>query len=149
LLVDAGRACAVLHDEMVRGVRSRRVQVDEIWSFTYAKKKNLTSKIAETIEGAGDTWTWTAIDADGDLVADRWTELGRVAFLCGLGIIAGVVVSLWATRLVAALLFNTPARDPLMIGAAAVALALVAGGAGWLPARRASRIDPAEALRDA
>ena len=75
--------------------------------------------------------------------------LGRVAFLCGLGIIAGVVVSLWATRLVEALLFNTPARDPLMIGAAAVALALVAGGAGWLPARRASRIDPAEALRDA
>jgi putative ABC transport system permease protein len=74
--------------------------------------------------------------------------LGRVALLCGLGIIAGVIVSLWATRLVAALLFNTPARDPVLIGAAAVALALVAGGAGWLPARRASRIDPAEALRE-
>jgi ABC-type antimicrobial peptide transport system permease subunit len=74
--------------------------------------------------------------------------LGRVAFLCALGIIAGIVASLWATRLVAALLFDTPARDPLMIGGAAVLLALVAGAAGWLPARRASRIDPAEALRE-
>ena len=74
--------------------------------------------------------------------------LGRVAFLCALGVIAGVVVSLWATRLVAALLFNTPARDPLMIGASALALGLVAGAAGWLPARRASRIDPAVALRE-
>jgi putative ABC transport system permease protein len=74
--------------------------------------------------------------------------LRRVAFLCGLGIAVGVVVSLWATRLVETLLFDTPARDPVMIGACAVALALIAGTAGWLPARRASRIDPAEALRD-
>jgi ABC-type antimicrobial peptide transport system permease subunit len=74
--------------------------------------------------------------------------LGRVAFLCAAGIVAGVVASLWATRLVEALLFNTPARDPLMIGGSALALALVAGLAGWLPARRASRIDPAEALRE-
>jgi len=74
--------------------------------------------------------------------------LRRVAFLCGLGIALGVVMSLWAMRLVEALLFDTPARDPVMIGASAVALGLIAGAAGWLPARRASRIDPAEALRD-
>src|SRR5947207_14562452 len=60
LLVDAGRVCAAFHDEKVRGLTSCRVQVDEIWSFTYAKNKNVTSKIAESVEGAGDTWTWTA-----------------------------------------------------------------------------------------
>lgn len=87
-----------------------------------------------------------AIGADASAVMRL--VLGRVAFLCALGIIAGIVASLWATRLVAALLFDTPARDPLMIGGAAVVLALVAGAAGWLPARRASRIDPAEALRE-
>src|SRR5215217_2198395 len=68
LLVDAGRLCAAFHDDRVRGVKARRVQVDEIWSFTYAKKKNVTQKIAEKVEGAGDTWTWTAIDADSKLV---------------------------------------------------------------------------------
>lgn len=56
LLVDAGRVCAAFHDEHVRSVRSQRVQVDEIWSFTYAKQKNVeTAKNAP--EGAGDTWT--------------------------------------------------------------------------------------------
>ena len=41
LLVDAGRLCAAFHDNQVRGVKARRVQVDEIWSFTYAKAKNV------------------------------------------------------------------------------------------------------------
>jgi transposase len=41
LLVDAGRACQAFHDETVRNVRSKRVQCDEIWSFTYAKQKNV------------------------------------------------------------------------------------------------------------
>lgn len=76
LLVDAGRLCAALHDDQVRGVKARRVQVDEIWSFTYAKKKNVTQKIAEKVEGAGDTWTWTAIDADTKLVIS-WLVGGR------------------------------------------------------------------------
>lgn len=76
LLVDAGRLCAAFHDDQVRGVKARRVQVDEIWSFTYAKKKNVTQKIAESIEGAGDTWTWTAIDADSKLVVS-WLVGGR------------------------------------------------------------------------
>ena len=76
LLVDAGRLCATFHDDQVRGVKARRVHVDEIWSFTYAKKKNATQKIAEAHEGAGDTWTWTAIDADSKL-AISWLVGGR------------------------------------------------------------------------
>jgi len=67
LLIDAGRACAAFHDEHVRNVRARRVQVDEIWSFTYAKQKNV-EKAKAAPEGAGDTWTWTAIDADSKLI---------------------------------------------------------------------------------
>lgn len=42
--------------------------MDEIWSFTYAKKKNLTTEISEKVAGAGDTWTWTALDADSKLI---------------------------------------------------------------------------------
>ena len=67
LLVDAGRVCATFHDEHVRGVKAHRVQVDETWTFTYAKAKNVaTAKAAP--EGAGDTWTWTALDADAKLI---------------------------------------------------------------------------------
>lgn len=78
LLVDAGRLCAQIHDEDVRGVTSQRVQVDEIWSFTFAKNKNVTQKIAERVDGAGDTWTWTAIDADSKLIVS-WLVGGRGA----------------------------------------------------------------------
>ena len=67
LLVDAGDACSAYHDETVRRVRAKRVQVDEIWSFTYAKQKNV-AMAKDAPEGAGDTWTWTAIDADSKLV---------------------------------------------------------------------------------
>ncbi len=67
LLIDAGEACAAYHDEKVRNVKAVRIQCDEIWSFTYAKQKNVkTAKAAP--EGAGDTWTWTAIDADSKLI---------------------------------------------------------------------------------
>lgn len=67
LLIDAGRACVAYHDEHVLNLKSRRIQVDEIWSFTYAKQKNVaTAKAAP--EGSGDTWTWTAIDADSKLI---------------------------------------------------------------------------------
>ena len=67
LLVDAGNACAEYHDQAVRNVRSKRVQVDEIWAFTYAKEKNV-ARAKRAPEGAGDTWTWTAIDADSKLI---------------------------------------------------------------------------------
>lgn len=67
LLVDAGEACAAYHDETVRNVNAQRVQCDEIWSFVYAKDKNVkTAKSAP--EGAGDVWTWTAIDADSKMI---------------------------------------------------------------------------------
>ena len=67
LLVDAGKACAKHHDDTVRNVRSKRIQADEIWSFCYAKQKNVeTAKAAP--EDAGDVWTWTALDADSKLI---------------------------------------------------------------------------------
>lgn len=63
LQADAGRACAAFHDEHVRNVPSRRIQVDEAWSFVYAKQKNVAlAKSAP--ETAGDAWTWTPLDAD-------------------------------------------------------------------------------------
>lgn len=67
LLVSAGEACAAYHDEAVRDVKAARVQCDEIWSFCYAKQKNVkTAKAAP--EDAGDVWTWTALDADSKLI---------------------------------------------------------------------------------
>ena len=75
LLIDAGKACAAFHDEKVRGVQSRRVQVDEIWSFTYGKQKNVARAKAVPSE-AGDTWTWTALDADTKLIV-TWLVGGR------------------------------------------------------------------------
>lgn len=75
LLTDAGRACGAYHDANVRGVKAKRIQVDEIWSFTYAKQKNVaTAKAAP--EEAGDTWTWTAIDAESKLIVS-WLVGGR------------------------------------------------------------------------
>lgn len=75
LLVTAGRVCAEFHDEKVRGVRSKRVQVDEIWSFTYAKMKNVAGAKSAP-PAAGDTWTWTALDADSKLIVS-WLVGGR------------------------------------------------------------------------
>ena len=67
LLIDAGKVCADLHDELVHGVTASRVQCDEVWSFTYAKQKNVATAKAAPQE-AGDTWTWTALDADTKLI---------------------------------------------------------------------------------
>jgi IS1 family transposase len=66
LLVDAGLVCAAFHDENVRGLKSQRVQCDEIWSFVGAKQKNATEE--QKADGWGDAWTWTAIDADSKLL---------------------------------------------------------------------------------
>ena len=74
-MIDAGKTCAAYHDEHARNLPSKRIQVDEIWSFTYAKQKNVASAKAAP-EGAGDTWTWTAIDADSKFIAS-WFVGGR------------------------------------------------------------------------
>lgn len=67
LLIEAGEACADYHNANVREVKASNVQCDEIWSFCYAKKKNVaTAKAAP--EFAGDVWTWTALDADSKLI---------------------------------------------------------------------------------
>ena len=67
LLVEAGEACLTMHDETVRNVKASRIQCDEIWSFCHAKQKNVASAKAAP-EGAGDVWTWTALDADTKLI---------------------------------------------------------------------------------
>jgi IS1 family transposase len=68
----------VFHWETVRGVKARRVQCDEIWSFVHAKERALAYATAAP-EQAGSVWTWTAIDADTKLiisymVGDRGAE---------------------------------------------------------------------------
>lgn len=75
LLVDLGAACSAYQNKHLRNLTCQRIQVDEIWSFTYAKAKNVpTAKAAP--DGAGDTWTWTAICADTKLVPS-WLVGGR------------------------------------------------------------------------
>ncbi len=67
LLVDVGRACIDFHNKMVRGIDARRVQCDEIWSFVYAKQKNVPEEMQDE-DGKGDVWTWVGIDAESKLV---------------------------------------------------------------------------------
>ncbi len=67
LLVDAGNACAAFHDAVARNVKAERIQADEVWSFCYAKQKNV-AKAKAAPEEAGDVWTWTALDADSKMI---------------------------------------------------------------------------------
>jgi len=67
LLTDAGNACAKYHDETVQNVQARKVQVDEIWSFCYAKAKNV-ARAKNAPSFAGDVWTWTALDSDSKMI---------------------------------------------------------------------------------
>jgi len=72
LIRDIGVVCAAHHNAAVRGVKAARVQCDEVWSFCYAKEKNVPAEMEGT--GAGSVWTWAAIDADSKLV---------LSYLCG------------------------------------------------------------------
>ena len=67
ILREAGAVCLAIHDQEVRNVHAKRVQCDEIWSFCYAKQKNVPIAKAAPPE-AGDVWTWTAIEAQTKLI---------------------------------------------------------------------------------
>ena len=67
LQVELGATCSAYMHCTLRNLQCKRVQVDEIWSFVYAKQKNVTTEmLSERV--AGDVWTWVAIDADSKLV---------------------------------------------------------------------------------
>jgi IS1 family transposase len=68
LLVQLGAACSDYQDRTLRNLPSKRIECDEIWSFCYAKAKNVPEKYRGDW-GYGDVWTWTAIDPDSKLVA--------------------------------------------------------------------------------
>jgi IS1 family transposase len=67
LLAQVGKACDEYQDRTLRGLTCRRIQCDEIWSFCYAKQKNVPlDRVGDA--GVGDVWTWVALDADTKLV---------------------------------------------------------------------------------
>jgi putative ABC transport system permease protein len=74
--------------------------------------------------------------------------LSRVTLLVGIGVLVGAGLSVWAAKFVETLLYGLEPRDPVTLAGAAFVLSAVGAAAGWLPAYRASRIDPAEVLRD-
>jgi IS1 family transposase len=77
LVVDAGRACAGYQDRVLRNLPCKRVQVDEIWNFVYAKQDHVKDA-KRPPANAGDVWTWTAICADTKLLC-TWLIGGRDA----------------------------------------------------------------------
>jgi IS1 family transposase len=74
LLADVGRACAEYQDNALRNLPCKRVQLDEIWAFVYAKNNNVKDAKSAPAN-AGDVWTWTAICADTKLLIN--TLVGR------------------------------------------------------------------------
>jgi putative ABC transport system permease protein len=74
--------------------------------------------------------------------------LSRVALLVGGGLVAGSVATLWAVSFVGSLLYGVEPRDPATLAGSVGVLTIIAALAGWIPARRAARIDPAQVLRD-
>jgi len=67
LLVDLGHACEVYQRTALVNLNCKRIQCDEIWSFCYAKAKNVPEGMRDQ-EGVGDVWTWTALDPDTKLI---------------------------------------------------------------------------------
>ena len=67
VLLEAGKIAGQYQDEKLRDLPCTRLEVDEIWSFVYAKQKNVEHAKSAPAE-AGDVWTWTAICADTKLI---------------------------------------------------------------------------------
>jgi IS1 family transposase len=78
LIADVGYACTDYQDKAFRDLSCDTFQVDEIWSYCYAKQKNVPEEHRDTY-GYGDVWTWTAIDADTKLVPS-WLVGERTAW---------------------------------------------------------------------
>jgi len=74
--------------------------------------------------------------------------LRQGVMLAGVGVVAGSLTAVGATRLIASLLYGVPPTDVVAFGGAAIALGLAAVVASWVPARRAARVDPIVALRN-
>jgi ABC-type antimicrobial peptide transport system permease subunit len=77
-----------------------------------------------------------------------WLVLREALTLVGIGLVIGVLASLLVTKTAESLLYELKPNDPLTIAFATLMLAAVAALAGYLPARRASRVDPMVALRE-
>jgi len=75
--LDLGTACREYQDKVFRNLECKRLQCDEIWSFCYAKEKNVPKDL-KGIFGYGDVWTWTAMDADTKLIPS-WLVANRSA----------------------------------------------------------------------
>src|SRR5579871_3860645 len=67
LLAEVAEACGKFQDKTLRNLKCQKVQCDEIWSFCYAKEKNVPRDLKGQF-GYGDVWTWTALDADTKLI---------------------------------------------------------------------------------
>ena len=67
LLNSLRTACMEYQDRTLRNLTFKRIQVDEIWSFCFAKDKNLPEELKEQY-GFGSVWTWMGIDADTKLI---------------------------------------------------------------------------------
>ncbi len=68
LLVEVGEVCADFQSRVFRNLRSKRLQLDEMWAWIYCKDKNRTEEIARKHPDAGDVWLWVCVDADTKLV---------------------------------------------------------------------------------
>lgn len=88
LILDIGEAAAAYQDEHLRDLPCKTIEADEIWSFVYAKQKNVPVELRGQL-GVGDVWTWTALCADTKLIC-AWYVGGREnidaeAFITDLG----------------------------------------------------------------
>lgn len=73
--LEIGEACARFHDRFMKGLPCKDIQLDELWSFTYCKQKNIPDRLKGS-DGIGDTWVWIAIDRDTKLIPS-WHVGGR------------------------------------------------------------------------
>src|SRR5437868_383253 len=87
LLIDAGRACARYQHDAMRNLSCQKLQLDEVWSFVYAKEKNVPD-VTNPQLGMGSIWTWCAIDTATKLIPSWLVGLRdgehATAFVCDL-----------------------------------------------------------------